>query len=148
MNLLIIHGPNLNMLSYRNQTYYGEDSLEEINTSIKNKGKELGFQTFIFQSNSEGGIITKLHETVFNDKYRGVILNAGAYTHYSYAIRDAIELVNIPVIEVHLSNIYNRDEFREKSVIAPVCNGQITGFGPNSYIIAMEAMKLIIKEMY
>ncbi|HLR36285.1 MAG TPA: type II 3-dehydroquinate dehydratase [Tissierellales bacterium] len=148
MNLLIIHGPNLNMLSYRNQTYYGEDSLEEINTSIKNKGKELGFETFIFQSNSEGDIITKLHETVFNDKYIGVILNAGAYTHYSYAIRDAIELVNIPVIEVHLSNIYNRDEFREKSVIAPVCNGQITGFGPNSYIIAMDAMKLIIKEMY
>lgn len=146
MKLLIIHGPNLNMLNYRNKDYYGKNSLGEINKLIKRKGEEIGFNVSIFQYNSEGDIITKLHETLFNKEYKGIILNAGAYAHYSYAIRDAIEIVKIPVIEVHMSNIYNRDEFREKSVIAPVCNGQITGFGSNSYLIAMDAMKLIIKE--
>ncbi len=144
MKLLIIHGPNLNMLGCRNKIHYGEDSLDEINELIERKGEKLGFNTSIFQYNSEGDIISKLHEVLSSEKYEGVILNAGAYTHYSYAIRDAIELVKIPVIEVHLSNIYNREDFRQKSVIAPVCNGQITGFGSNSYIIAMEAMKIII----
>lgn len=146
MKLLIIHGPNLNMLNYRDEAIYGKDSLEMINELIRKKGKELGFRVSIFQYNCEGDIINKLHETLFTKDYKGVILNAGAYTHYSYAIRDAIELVKIPVVEVHLSNIHNRDEFRQKSVIAPVCYGQIAGFGANSYVIAMDAIKLIIKE--
>ncbi len=144
MKLLIIHGPNLNLLSLRDKNQYGESTLEEINNMINKKAKELDFEVSIFQSNYEGDIVSLLHKTILDEEYRGVILNAGAYTHYSYAIRDAIELVKVPVIEVHLSNIYNREKFRQQSVIAPVCKGQIAGFGLYSYIIAMEAMKLIM----
>ncbi|EOC99756.1 type II 3-dehydroquinate dehydratase [Caldisalinibacter kiritimatiensis] len=143
-NILVIHGPNLNMLGKRNQNFYGSRSLEDINNIIERKANEIDFNVDIYQFSSEGDIITKLNEA-FNE-YDGVIINAGAYTHYSIAIRDAIEILKIPVIEVHLSNIYNRDEFRKKSVISPVCKGQISGFGYVSYLLALEAIKYLLQE--
>ncbi|RKD34580.1 type II 3-dehydroquinate dehydratase [Thermohalobacter berrensis] len=138
-NILIIHGPNLNMLGKRNKNIYGSKDLEQINNLIIQKGKELNFNIDIYQSNNEGDIITKLQEAY--ERYNGVVINPGAYTHYSIAIRDAIEILKIPVIEVHLSNIYSREHFRNKSVIASVCTGQISGFGYNSYILALEALR-------
>lgn len=141
--LLVVHGPNLNLLGEREPGVYGNDSFDSINLEIVNKGKENGFEIEIFQTNLEGGIIDILHEARL--KFDGVILNAGAYTHYSYAIRDAISAIKIPVVEVHLSNIHAREEFRHTSVIAPVCVGQIAGFGKNSYMLAVEAFKEILK---
>lgn len=137
--ILVIHGPNLNILGHRNKKYYGDKTIEEINSIIETKAKELSVDVEIFQSNYEGDIITKLQETLVAN-YAGIIINPGAYTHYSIAIRDAIEAVQIPVIEVHLSNIYEREQFRNRSVIAPVCTGQISGFGQFSYILALEAL--------
>lgn len=136
--ILVIHGPNLNLLGERDPKYYGNDTFEAINNQIVARAERKDFACDIFQSNFEGAIIDKLHEA--RKVYDGVILNAGAYTHYSYAIRDAIEAINIPVIEVHLSNISARDEFRNKSVIAPVCKGTIAGFGKASYFLAIEAL--------
>lgn len=144
MKILVVHGPNLNLLSKRDKKHYGNKGLDEINTMIEEKAKELDFDVMIRQSNYEGDIVSFLQETLLDDTYKGVILNAGAYTHYSYAIRDAIEMLKVPVIEVHLSNIYKRESFRKKSVIGPVCYGQITGFGAYSYILAIEALKLIV----
>jgi 3-dehydroquinate dehydratase II len=140
MKILVIHGPNLNILGYRNKKYYGDRTLDELNSMIENKAHEFKYEVDIFQSDYEGDILGKLH-VALHGEYDGVIINAGAYTHYSIAIRDAIEALEIPVIEVHLSNIYGREEFRKTSVIAPVCSGQITGFGPYSYILALEAFK-------
>lgn len=141
--LLVIHGPNLNLLGEREPGVYGHDSFDSINREIVEKGIAEGFEIEIFQTNLEGGIIDILHEARL--KFDGVILNAGAYTHYSYAIRDAISAIKIPVVEVHLSNIHAREEFRHTSVIAPVCVGQIAGFGKNSYILAVESFKEILK---
>lgn len=143
MRILIIHGPNLNILGYRSKEYYGNKNLDEVNNMIKEKAGDMGLDVEVYQSDIEGEIVSKLH-SVLNGDYSGVIINAGAYTHYSIAIRDAIEVINVPVIEVHLSNIYSREEFRKKSVIAPVCNGQISGFGPYSYLLALEALNFII----
>lgn len=140
--LLVIHGPNLNLLGEREPGVYGTDTYESINAEISEKAAGCWFYCEIFQSNHEGEIIDKLHQARLD--FDGVILNAGAYTHYSYAIRDAIAAIKIPVIEVHLSNIHARDEFRHTSVIAPVCAGQIAGFGKDSYMLAIEAMKNIL----
>ena len=142
--ILVIHGPNLNLLGEREPGVYGNDSFEAINKEFVEKATQMGFEAEIFQSNHEGAIIDKLHES--RKEADAVILNAGAYTHYSYAIRDAISAIKIPVIEVHLSNIHARDEFRHTSVIAPVCKGQIAGFGKNSYYVALEAVKYILEE--
>jgi 3-dehydroquinate dehydratase-2 len=142
MKTLIIHGPNLNLLEKRDKYIYGGTSLEGINRLLKQKAEELGMNVEIFQSNHEGEIIDKLQETLDNE-VSGVIINPGAFTHYSIAIRDAVEILKIPVIEVHLSNIYSREDFRSKSVIAPLCSGQISGFGISSYILALEALKLL-----
>ena len=144
MKVLIINGPNLNLLGKRNKSLYGEETLEEINESIKLRGEELGFEIDFFQSNSEGFILNKIHESM-DINYSGIIINPAAFTHYSIAIRDAIEVLTIPVIEVHLSNISGREDFRQKSVIAPVCTGQISGLGLNSYLVAMDALKLLNK---
>lgn len=138
MKILIIHGPNMNLLGERDKTIYGNLTLEEVNHMIKLKSKELNMEVELFQSNSEGDIIDKLHGTLDSD-YNGIIINPGGYTHYSISIRDAIEILDIPVIEVHLSNIYKREDFRKQSVIAPVCRGQISGFGLFSYLLALEA---------
>ena len=139
MDILIIHGPNLDILGKRDENIYGRISLEEINSLIKKRASEENINVEFFQSNFEGEIIGKIHEAM-GDNTNGIIINPGAFTHYSIAIRDALEAVNIPVVEVHLSNIYNREEFRQKSVIAPVCMGQITGFGHNSYLLALDAL--------
>lgn len=141
--ILVIHGPNLNLLGEREPGYYGEDSFATVNGEIANKAADCGFECEIFQSNSEGALIDKLHAARF--ECVGVVINAGAYTHYSYAIRDAIAAIKIPVVEVHMSNIHARDEFRHKSVIAPVCVGQIAGFGKNSYLLGIDALKALVK---
>lgn len=140
--ILVIHGPNLNLLGEREPGVYGSDTFETINNEIVEYAKETGFDADIYQSNCEGEIIDAIHNA--RENALGIVLNAGAYTHYSYAIRDAIAAVKVPVIEVHLSNIHARDEFRSKSVIAPVCAGQISGFGKNSYILAIHALKRLI----
>lgn len=139
MDILVINGPNLNLLGFREPGIYGNDTLESVNNEIKAKADELGFNVEFFHSNHEGGIIDKLHEA--RNTKKGVILNAGAYTHYSYAIRDAIAAIKIPVIEVHLSNVDNREDFRKESVIAPVCAGSISGFGKYSYILGLYGLK-------
>jgi len=134
MKIFIINGPNLNMLGKREPEHYGSQTLDDMNEEIKTQAKSLGIETEFFQSNTEGEIINYLH----NAKADGIILNAGAFTHYSYAIHDAVKSIDIPVIEVHLSNIHKREEFRHKSVLAGACAGQISGFGKYSYILALQ----------
>lgn len=133
--ILVIGGANLNLLGQRETSIYGTDTLEQINDKIIKHNKNLKILTF--QSNLEGEIINRIHKKDFD----GLIINAGAYTHYSLAIRDAILAVLIPCIEVHLTNIYAREEFRHKSVLAGVCVGVIAGFGTNSYLLAIDAIK-------
>ena len=140
--ILVIHGPNLNLLWERETNIYGRETLGSINLQIAQKAESRGINCEIFQSNSEGALIDKLHEA--RKTCDGVIINAGAYTHYSYAIRDAISSIKIPVVEVHCSNIHAREEFRHKSVIAPVCAGSVIGFGKNSYLLAIDAIKDLI----
>ncbi len=137
-HILVIHGPNLNLLGRREIDTYGKVSLAEINEAIKQKAKELDCQVKIKQSNSEGEIVSFIGET--KDWTDALIINPAAYTHTSVAIRDAILAVNIPAVEVHLSNIYQRESFRQKSLVAGVCRGQIAGFGVQSYILALEAV--------
>lgn len=136
MKLLIINGPNLNLTGMREPGIYGNETLEDINLWLTKETAGKAELTF-FQSNCEGEICCKLHEAI--GIYDGVVINAGAYTHYSYAIRDAISASRLPVIEVHLSNIHSREEFRQKSVLAAVCRGQISGLGKYSYLLAIEA---------
>ncbi len=137
----IIHGPNLNFTGIREKSVYGTKTLDDFNEAILKKCEELGFEGETFQSNYEGGIIDKLQQCYY-DGFDGIVINPGAFTHYSYAIRDAIASIGLPVVEVHISNIHARDEFRKTSVTAPVCIGQMCGFGLNSYILALEALNL------
>lgn len=134
----IINGPNLNMLGQRETHIYGNQTLDDINREIAAEGDKLGLELEFHQSNSEGELITLIQKG--KDRLDGIILNSAAYTHYSHAIRDAVAAVQIPVIEVHLSNLYKREEFRHSSVIAPVCEGGIFGFGKHSYILAIHAL--------
>ena len=136
--VLILLGPNLNMVGIREKGVYGDESAESISLQVEEYAKSLGYECDIYQSNHEGDLIDRIHEA--RGHYSGVIINAGALTHYSYALRDAIAAVCIPFIEVHMSNIYAREEFRHKSVIAPVCVGQISGFGKNGYFLALSAL--------
>ena len=139
-NILLILGPNLNMEEKSKKNVYGDETAESINEEIRELAEDLEMDIEIFQSNSEGEIISKIHSAL--GKNDGIIINAGAYTHYSYAIRDAIACVpSVPVIEVHMSNIHAREEFRHKTVIGAVCKGQISGFGKYSYYLALYAMK-------
>lgn len=142
MKALIIHGPNLNMLGKREPEIYGTLSLDEINKRIRSTAAELGLKVSIVQSNSEAEIIDAIQE----GGYDVLIINPAAYTHTSVAIRDAISSTGVPAIEVHLSNIHKREEFRRRSFIAEVSTGQISGFGPESYILALTAAKKIISE--
>jgi 3-dehydroquinate dehydratase-2 len=139
--ILVINGPNLNLLGTREKDIYGTETLESIAKRMYEEAEKLTMELDFIQSNHEGEIIDRIHEA--RGKYNVIIINAGAYSHYSTAIRDAIKAVKIPAIEVHLSNIYNREEFRSKSVIAPVCVGQISGFGGNSYIVALHAANMM-----
>lgn len=140
--IVVIQGPNINLTGEREKGVYGKESYVEICAEIESYAKEQSFECEIFQSNYEGAIIDRLHAARFDTA--GVIINAGAYTHYSYAIRDAISAIKIPCVEVHMSNIHNREEFRNKSVIAPVCVGQIIGFGKISYLLAVDCLKKIL----
>ena len=144
MKILVINGPNLNLLGEREPNIYGGDSLQSINGELEKKAADMGYEMTFFQSNSEGAIIDSLHAA--RTDCAGVILNAGAYTHYSYAIRDAISAIKIPVVEVHLSNVASREEFRKTSVIAPVCKGSIAGFGKYSYTLALHALDNCLNE--
>ena len=136
--ILIINGPNLNMLGIREPGIYGKETLETLCGKIKKKAQLLNVEVDFFQSNIEGEIINEIHRTLGN--YDGAVINPGAFTHYSYAIRDAIASVNVPFIEVHISNVHKREEFRHKSVTAPVCMGQICGLGTNGYLYALEEL--------
>lgn len=139
-NIVVINGANINFLGIREKSIYGTKTLNQIQKVIEKKANQLNFSISFFTSNSESKIIDFLQKCYF-DSVDGIIINAGAFTHYSYAIRDAISSINIPTVEVHMSNIYNREEFRHKSVLSAVCIGQITGFHENSYLLALEALK-------
>lgn len=139
LNVLILHGPNLNRLGKRQISIYGRMTLAEINQKLILFGEQSGFSITCQQHNSEGDLVDALHAS--EGEYEYVLFNPGAYSHYSYALRDAVAAVDVPVIEIHLTNIYSREDFRGKSVIAPVCIGQIMGFGPLSYELALMAIR-------
>ncbi|MCH5202093.1 MAG: type II 3-dehydroquinate dehydratase [Oscillospiraceae bacterium] len=141
--ILVLLGPNLNMVGTREKSIYGEENAETINKDILNYAENANFKCDIFQSNHEGELIDIIHRSL--NEYDGAVINAGALTHYSYALRDAIASVSaIPFVEVHMSNIHKREEFRHHSVISPVCAGQICGFGKDSYRLGIEALKGLI----
>ena len=133
--ILVIHGPNMGLLGVREKEVYGHDTLGEINRRLLEVAKQEGMELEIFHSNHEGMLLDKIQES--HDTVDVIIFNPGAYTHYSYDLRDSIAGVGIPTIEVHLSNIFAREQFRHTSVIAPVCKGVISGFGADSYILAL-----------
>ena len=135
---LVINGPNINMLSIREPEIYSHDSMEQINLRLANEAKKLGVEIDFYQSNIEGELVTRLQQSLGTTD--GIIINPAAYTHTSVAIRDAIACLNIPVIEVHLSNIYKREEFRHNSLTAPVCLGQICGLGADGYLLALHKL--------
>ncbi len=143
-HILILHGPNLNLLGQREASIYGSASLAEIDKLVKEEATRMGLEVTILQSNYEGRLVEAIQDA--RGKYDVVIINPAAYTHTSIALRDAILAVNIPVIEVHISNIYKREAFRHKSYITGVAMGQICGFGINSYLLAIKAAAKIIKE--
>jgi 3-dehydroquinate dehydratase-2 len=145
MKIVVIQGPNLNMLGIREQNIYGPMKLEQIHKNMENFAQQQNLEIEFFQSNLEGEIVDKIQECLGDAD--GIIINPAAYTHTSIAIRDAIAAVNIPTIEVHISNIYRREEFRQKSITASVCAGQISGFGPFVYHLAMLAMAQILQEV-
>ncbi len=134
--ILIINGPNLNLLGTREPEIYGKTTLKDIETELKNKAEKLNVEIECFQSNHEGEIVDKIHSA--KNKFDAVIINPAAYTHTSVAIRDAFASVDIPAIEVHISNVYSREEFRHNSLIAPVVIGQIAGLGIQGYLLALE----------
>ena len=144
MKILILHGPNLNLLGLREPEVYGSMSLDDINTKLAELGKELGAEIKCNQSNHEGALIDALHDA--HTWASGVVFNPGGYTHTSIALRDAISAIEIPVVEVHLSNVYAREEFRHTSMISAVCKGKITGFGWRSYTLGLRALADILQE--
>ncbi len=137
MKILVINGPNLNLLGKREPEIYGSFTLENINERIRALAAELGVEVSFFQSNHEGELVQKIHEAM--GMVHAIVINPGAYTHTSIAIRDAISSTGIPTIETHISNIYRREEFRKHSYISGVAVGQIAGFGPDSYLLALRA---------
>ncbi len=142
--VFVLHGPNLNLLGLREPEYYGTLTLDEINRRMVELGNSLEMQVRTFQSNSEGGLIDWLHEA--RTWAAGGVLNPGGYTHTSVALRDAITAIGIPVIEVHMSNVYAREEFRYQSILAAACAGKIVGFGWRSYWLGLQALHAILEE--
>ena len=136
--ILIIHGPNLNMLGKREPDIYGHQSLAEIDTRLKEKGEKLGIDVETFQSNHEGALVDKIQQAA--GTVHGVVINPAAYTHTSVAIRDALAMLDIPIVEIHLSNIYRREPFRHTSMIADIVVARIAGFGSNGYTLALEGL--------
>lgn len=139
MKILVINGPNLNFLGRRDPKQYGTETYASLCEKIENAAKERGDSVELFQNNCEGTIIDRL-QAAYDDGTEGIVINPGAYTHYSYAIRDALEVLPMKKIEVHISDIHNREAFRSVSVTAPVCDKQIVGLGTDGYLVAMEAL--------
>ena len=138
--ILVINGPNINFLGIREKGIYGQDNYDTLVNMIEDKAKELGVEVEVFQNNSEGAIIDRIQKAYY-EKVSGIVINPGAYTHYSITIRDALgSIEDIPKIEVHISNVHKREEFRHTSVTVPVCNGQVVGLGLKGYLYAMEAV--------
>ena len=136
--ILVIHGPNLNMLGKREPDTYGHQTLDEINTMLKTRANRLGLFLEAFQSNHEGDIVDKIQQA--NDSFQGIIINPAAYTHTSIAIRDALIMLDIPIVEIHLSNIYKRESFRHVSMVSDIATAQIAGFGSYGYMLALEGL--------
>ncbi len=145
LKLLVLHGPNLNLLGQREPEIYGSLTLGDINSLLTQEAKKHGVEIFCLQSNHEGNLVDAIHQAF--GSYQGILINAGAYTHTSVAIRDALTGVNLPTVEVHLSNVYRREEFRHHSYIAPVAIGQISGFGVQSYILGLQALVNHLKNL-
>ncbi|MGJ5672978.1 MAG: type II 3-dehydroquinate dehydratase [Nostochopsis sp.] len=144
LNVLVLHGPNLNLLGQREPGIYGSLSLAEINRQLEAQEQKLAVKVLTMQSNHEGVLVDAIHDAL--GKHQGILINAGAYTHTSVALRDAIAAVNLPTVEVHLSNIYKREEFRHHSYIAPIAIGQISGFGVQSYILGLQALVSYLRQ--
>ncbi len=144
LSILVLHGPNLNLLGTREPEIYGSLTLDDINRLLIEQGRSLSANISAVQSNHEGTLVDAIHDALF--KHQGIMINAGAYTHTSVALRDAIAAVNLPTVEVHLSNIYCREEFRHHSYIAPVAIGQICGFGAKSYLLGLQALVDILRK--
>ncbi|CDY77435.1 3-dehydroquinate dehydratase II [Caballeronia glathei] len=143
-NILMLHGINHNMFGKRDPAQYGTITLDEIDAQLKSLGKELGAEVQSYQTNGEGDMCERIHQA-FTDKVDAVLINAGAWTHYSYGIRDALAILTVPVVEIHMSNIHAREEFRHKSVFAEIVRGQICGFGVDSYLLGLRAAVSAIK---
>jgi 3-dehydroquinate dehydratase-2 len=145
IRILVLNGPNLNLLGERKPEVYGAARLSDIEAALSSLAEETGVEIVFFQSNHEGALIDALHEA--RETCHAVVFNPGAFTHYSYALRDAVESIQIPVVECHLSNIHAREEFRRTSVIAPACAGQVAGFGVTSYMLSLRAAARLAKEV-
>jgi len=146
VKISVIHGPNLNLLGHRDPEVYGKESFDTLNQRIEEHAKANGIEAQIFQSNSEGALIDRIQESrLWAD---AIVINAGAYSHYSYAIRDALADTRLPTVEVHLSNVHARDEWRRHSVISEIATGIIMGFGARSYLLALTAAKNLIEESH
>ncbi|MUG95272.1 type II 3-dehydroquinate dehydratase [Scytonema sp. UIC 10036] len=145
LSILVLHGPNLNLLGQREPGIYGALTLAEINQILEDEGEKVQAKIYPIQSNHEGALVDAIHEAL--GQHHGILINAGAYTHTSVALRDALAAVNLPTVEVHLSNIYRREEFRHHSYIAPVVIGQISGFGVRSYTLGLQALVYHIRKL-
>ncbi|GFH62593.1 MAG: 3-dehydroquinate dehydratase [Candidatus Desulfovibrio kirbyi] len=146
MNILILHGVNLNMFGRRDPAQYGVATLREINSRLVELARELKVTVGFFQTNHEGALVERIH-SIPDENVQGVVINAGAWTHYSYAILDALAILRVPVVEVHFSNVHARERFRHKSVLAPACAGSIAGFGVESYLLGMRAVCGLISSL-
>ncbi len=142
--ILVLHGVNLDMFGVRDPAHYGRWTLREIDRALEEFAGTLGVEVVCFQTNHEGAMVERIHQA-YRENVAAVVINAGAWTHYSYAIRDALAILEVPIVEVHMSNIHAREEFRRNSVIAPLARGQISGFGIHSYLLGLRAAVAILE---